>query len=65
MKAAEIKRALDEGFQVFWIDHSYEVIKGNRSGDYFIRSAVTSHCIGLTHSDGATLNGQESDFFID
>ena len=65
MKASEIRRALDEGLRVFWADRSYEVIKGKLSGDYFIRSAVTGHCIGLTHYDGITLNGKESDFFID
>lgn len=65
MKAADIRRALDEGLRVYWVDHSYEVIRGKPSGDYFIRSVGTGHCIGLTHSDGITLNGKESEFFID
>jgi hypothetical protein len=65
MKATEIRRALDEGLRVFWGDRSYEVIRGKRSGDCFIRSAVTGHCICLTRSDGVTLNGQESDFFVE
>jgi hypothetical protein len=65
MNALGIMRALDEGLRVFWVDRSYEVIKGRRPGDYFIKSSVTGHCISLAHSDGNTLNGKESEFFID
>ncbi len=65
MKAWEIKRAVDEGFRVFLVDRSYEVIRGRASDDYFIRSAITGHCIKLTHSDGVTLNCNESDFVIE
>jgi hypothetical protein len=64
VNAAEIKRAVDEGLHVFWIDQSYEVIKGKRLDDYYIKSLATGHCIRLTHSDGITLNGKKSDFYI-
>jgi hypothetical protein len=64
MKAAEIKRALDEGLTVFWSNPSYEVIPGDGCDGYFICCKQTGHCISLTHADGLTLNGAETDFFI-
>jgi hypothetical protein len=64
MKSAEIRRAVDEGQKIFWSNPSYEVIKGNSPGEYFIRCLSTGHCISLTHADGITLNGAENEFFI-
>lgn len=64
MTPAEIRRAVDEGLTVCWMNQSYEVIRGSRGDSYFIRCRSTGHCIGLTHSDGVTLNGAESEFFI-
>jgi hypothetical protein len=64
MKAAEIRRAVDEGLTVCWMDRGYEVIRGDGRNEYFICCMNTSHCISLTHADGVTLNGAEDDFFI-
>lgn len=64
MKATEIKRAVDEGLTVHWMNPGYEVIRGRERGQYFICCMNTGHCIMLTHADGATLNGDELDFFI-
>lgn len=64
MKAAEIRRAVDEGLTVFWTNPAYEVIRGDGCDGYFICCMHTGHCISLTHSDGFTLNGNEDDFFI-
>lgn len=49
MKVTEIKQAVDSGHNVQWASAAYRVIKD---------------CIGLTHMDGVTLNGSESDFTI-
>lgn len=64
MKAAEIKRAVDEGLAVFWVNPAYKVIPGNGIDEYFIYCMHTGHSISLTHADGVTLNGAETDFFI-
>jgi hypothetical protein len=64
MLPAEIARATDEGLTVCWQSPSYQVIKGELGSGYFIRSLVTGHCIRLFKSDGKSLNGAESDFFI-
>jgi len=65
MSPAEIARAVDEGLRVYWQSPSYEVVKGSLGSGYFIRSQVTGHCIRLLQSDGVTLNGKASDFYID
>ena len=57
MTLQEIKNALSEGKRVFWKSTSYEVIKDN-----IVHTG--GHIIGLTWTDGVTLNGKEEDFFI-
>jgi hypothetical protein len=42
----------------------YEVIRGGECDQYFRCCMNTGHYIMLTHADGATLNGDELDFFI-
>jgi hypothetical protein len=64
MKATEIKRAVDEGLTVPWMNPGYEVIRGGERDQYFICCMNAGHCIMLTHADGVTLNGVELDFFI-
>lgn len=64
MLPGEITRATDEGLIVCWQTPSYQVIKGELESGYFIRSLVTGHCIRLFKSNGKSLNGAESDFFI-
>lgn len=62
MSLAEIKAALAAGRRVFWCNPGYEVIK-DKVGQYLIKCHMNGSCIGLTHLDGATLNGEESEFF--
>lgn len=65
MRPAEIIRAVDEGQKVCWQGPSYEVIRGSMDTGYFIRSVATGHCIKLLQADGKTLNGAESEFYIE
>jgi hypothetical protein len=61
MTSQEIKDAVDNGKTVQY-GSGYEVIKFKN--DYFIRCRSNAYTIGLTWSDGVTLNGKEEDFFI-
>jgi len=61
MNAQEIKQAVDNGHTVCWGNDGYRVIKTN--GVYLIWHH-DGHAIGLTHRDGISLNGKESEFFI-
>tara|TARA_R100000781_G_scaffold113020_1_gene80846 strand:+ start:305 stop:511 length:207 start_codon:yes stop_codon:yes gene_type:complete len=63
MKATEIKKAIEQGNKVFWKNTAYEVIKDS-IGQYLIKCHLNNYCIGLTHKDNKTLNGDEKDFFI-
>ena len=70
MTLAEIKAAVQAGHTVHWVNASYSVVltsdgPGNRltEDQWFVRCAANRHCIGLTHADGVTLNGQEQDFY--
>ena len=62
MKTKEIKDAVERGEKVCWSSTAYDVIKSN--GEWVISCNLNNHCIGLTWTDGTTLNGKESDFFI-
>jgi hypothetical protein len=64
MTLSEILRALDEGMLVHWQSPAYVVERPVGRGACVIRSLSTGHCIGLTWADGATLNGNEEEFFI-
>ena len=61
MQLSEIKQAIKDGKKVFWSTTAYEVIK-DAKGQYLIKHG-NGHCIGLTWSDGVTMNGKESEFF--
>ena len=50
MKATEIKKAIEQGYKVFWKSNAYEVIKDS-IGQYLIKCHLNNHCIGLTHRD--------------
>ena len=63
MNLQEIKQAIADGRKVYWSNPSYEVIKDNL-GQYLIYRKANEYCIGLTHRDGVTLNGKESEFFV-
>jgi aryl-phospho-beta-D-glucosidase BglC (GH1 family) len=62
MNLEQIKQSLSEGKKVFWSNENYEVIK-DKINKYLIHCVVNDHCIGLTHKDGKTLNGEENEFF--
>jgi hypothetical protein len=61
--AEHIKMLVDAGYDVRWASPFYTVIK-DRIGQYLIKCAFNDHCIGLTHTDGVTLNGREGEFYI-
>ena len=65
MTLEEIKKALAEGKRVYWRHKGYEVIKDS-VGQYLIvyhKGGRDESSIGLTWSDGTTLNGNEDEFF--
>ncbi len=62
MTLNEIKAALDAGQRVYWCNPAYEVIKDSL-GQYLIKCHLNGSCMGLTHRDDVTLNGEESEFF--
>jgi hypothetical protein len=62
MNLEEIKKAVDEGKSVYWSNRNYEVIK-DKNGQYLICCSLNNSCIGLTWTDGTTLNGKEMDFY--
>jgi hypothetical protein len=59
----EIKAAVDRGEPVRWKSENYHVIR-DRIGEYLIVCQNNQSTIGLTHQDGVTLNGDESDFYV-
>jgi len=61
--AETIKEYVDYGRDIRWKNDNYRVI-GDELGQYFIRCESNGHCIGLTHTDGVTLNGDISDFYF-
>jgi hypothetical protein len=63
MTAAEIKLAHASGKTVYWSNPAYK-ITGRNPESLLITCSSTKSSIGLTHSDGITLNGKEEDFFI-
>lgn len=63
MTLEEIKNAIANGDTVHWSNSAYAVNKA-ANGGYLIKCTLNGHCIGLTWSDGVTLNGHESDFYI-
>ena len=63
MTLQEIKDAVNSGKNVCWKNEFYEVIV-DKKGQWLIKCHMNGSCIGLTWSDDVTLNGKESDFFI-
>ena len=62
MNLQEIKTSVEAGETVYWANTSYRVIKDNVE-QWLIKCDINDHCIGLTHRDGVTMNGEEKDFF--
>ena len=68
MNVNEIKNAVREGKKVFWNNEGYEVVLSHfKSGEeqWLIKCSLNGSCIGLTWTDGITLNGKEEDFYMD
>ena len=63
MTLQEIKSAVDRGQSVKWGNKLYDVIKDSL-GQYLIICSSNQYTIGLTHTDGKTLNGRPSEFYI-
>lgn len=76
MNLQEISAAVDRGDTVHWQSTDYIVTKGPSHPDNpgngcnpALRYLITGiydggHSIGLTWTDGVTLNGKDEDFFI-
>lgn len=62
---AEIKRAVDDGKDVYCNNESYRVMK-DRIGQYLIVRSINNHCIGLHGMEGTKYENQlnGTNFFI-
>lgn len=69
MNVERIKAAVSAGLPVCWMNHAYSVLPdtGAASGFSVVYDAGgrKENRIGLTWSDGETLNGNPADFFVD
>ena len=63
MTLEEIKQAVLEGKTVHWSNTNYVVVKDSLD-QWLINCPSNGYCIGLTWSDGKTLNGKEEDFYV-
>lgn len=64
MTLDEIKSAIADGKTVHWKNDSYDVILDSKN-QYLISCWRNGSCIGLTWTDGVTMNGKESDFYTE
>jgi hypothetical protein len=62
MTLEEIKAAVEVGKTVYWSNRSYRVVKG--VADQWLIKCDNGHCIGLTWTNGTTMNGKPEDFFV-
>ena len=62
MTLEEIQRAVDCGKTVHWSNTAYRVIHDS-IGQWLVKCDLNDHCIGLTHKDGVTMNGEPDEFF--
>jgi hypothetical protein len=63
MTLEDIKSAVEAGWRVCWMNELYLVVK-DRIGQWHIKCLSNGDCIGLTHADGVTMNGEPEDFYI-
>ena len=68
MNLNESKQAVRAGKKVHWVNEQYEVIMTeigrNFTEQWLIKCHSNGSCIGLTWSDGITMNGKEEQFYI-
>lgn len=62
MTLEQIKSAVNAGKKVFWASTLYEVRKDS-TGYFYIICTSNNNAIGLTWTDGITLNGEPEEFF--
>ena len=67
MTLQEIKEAVNAGKTVLWHNTGYKVKKNIsfNGEESWIISIENGHAIGLTWTDGTTMNGKEEDFYIE
>jgi hypothetical protein len=63
MTLEEIKAAVEAGHVVHWHNSAYKVVKDSL-GQWLVKCTDNGHCIGLTFSDGVTMNGEPEEFFM-
>lgn len=63
MTLDEIKAAVRAGKKVHWASDNY-VVEVDRIGQWHIICLSNRHYIGLTWTDGVTMNGREDQFYI-
>ena len=68
MNLNQIKDAVALGLRVHWMNENY-IVKSETNRTYpetryYILCVSNSNIINLTHIDGVTMNGAESDFYI-
>ena len=64
MTLHEIKNAISQGKTVRWKNAAYIVTRDN-TGRHYIQCEHNRHAIGLTWTDGTTMNGNPKDFYIE
>jgi len=63
MTLSEIKQAVNAGKTVHWSNDNYVIICVHNT--YNILCTLNNHSIGLTWTDGKTLNGEEHEFYAE
>ena len=64
MTLEEIKAAVRAGKTVHWSSEGYQVLYNDKADQWIICCTKNDNCIGLTWTDGTTLNGYGEEFFI-
>jgi hypothetical protein len=59
---SEIKAAVLAGKVVHWV--IFDPTRGSVVAGFLIECVLNGDCIGLTWTNGVTMNGEEADFFI-
>ena len=63
MTVSQIKTLVRYGTVVHWSSPLYTVIQDGID-QFLIMCSTNGSCVGLTHQDGETLNGEPSDFYV-
>ncbi len=63
MTLQEIKDAVNAGKIVHWASGAYVVRKGKHD-DWNIVCTLNNYTVGLTWTDGVTMNGKPEEFFV-